>query len=268
MIEISKGFKVTTIAGTGSPGYLWKGYSTNHKGQLNRPTGMALRVIFGYGELYITDTGNNSIRHINLSSDFSDLSSFYVGTMAGPSDRLAGNTDGEWDKARFSSPTGVATTNTGVYVADTGNNSIRFFRYLTQDSEISVSTVLSNIPSPIGIVVDELGYMFISSGNMIKVRNPSNALFDFMGTTTAGLRHSVSQRIGGRLVPQMPLFDSPQYLALSPILDVLYIADTNNNMVRDVSLTCVDDASRDPGTFLGTGEDPATQTYAPGGESF
>ena len=72
-----------------------------------------------YGNLYVADTLNHTIRRI-------DHISGRVTTLAGVSGSR-GYADGEFNRARFNSPMGIAVSPDGqrVYVADTGNHVIR-----------------------------------------------------------------------------------------------------------------------------------------------
>ncbi|MEN6320944.1 MAG: hypothetical protein ABFD82_19590 [Syntrophaceae bacterium] len=67
--------------------------------------------------LYVTDTGNNTIRKIVIATGV-------VTTLAG-SAGVSGSADGTGLAARFYNPSGIATDGTNLYVADTGNNTIR-----------------------------------------------------------------------------------------------------------------------------------------------
>ncbi len=67
--------------------------------------------------LYVADTGNNTVRKITTSG--------VVSTMAGTAG-VPGSKNGTGSGALFNSPNGVAVDGSGnVYVADTGNNLIR-----------------------------------------------------------------------------------------------------------------------------------------------
>ena len=71
----------------------------------------------GSGNVYVADTGNNTIRKITPAGVVSTLAG-----MAGSS----GSADGTGSAARFYYPFGVAVDGSGnVYVADTYNNTIR-----------------------------------------------------------------------------------------------------------------------------------------------
>ena len=70
------------------------------------------------GNLYVADTGNNTIRKIVLASSL-------VSTVAGTAG-AAGATNGVGSDARFHNPNGLAVDGSGnLYVADTGNQIIR-----------------------------------------------------------------------------------------------------------------------------------------------
>lgn len=69
------------------------------------------------GTIYVADTGNHVVRRITASGA--------VSTLAG-SAGTSGSTDGAGEAARFNEPHGVAIDGNGsVYVADTGNHTIR-----------------------------------------------------------------------------------------------------------------------------------------------
>jgi len=68
--------------------------------------------------LYVTDTGNSTIRKIVISTGV-------VTTLAGSSAGSSGSTDGTGTSARFYSPYGITTDGTNLYVADTFNHTIR-----------------------------------------------------------------------------------------------------------------------------------------------
>jgi sugar lactone lactonase YvrE len=78
------------------------------------PTGLATD---SAGNLYVADTGNNTIRKITPGA--------VVSTLAGKAG-VTGSADGTGAAASFNAPSAVAVDSAGdVYVADTGNNTIR-----------------------------------------------------------------------------------------------------------------------------------------------
>jgi hypothetical protein len=88
--------------------------TTTSAGTFNSPSG----ITSDGTNLYITDTGSNTIRKIVISTG--DTS-----TLAGSTAGSAGSTDGTGTAALFNSPSGITTDGTNLYVADTGNNTIR-----------------------------------------------------------------------------------------------------------------------------------------------
>ena len=96
---------VTTVAGGGSQGYL-DGQGT--EAQLDTPMGVAVDV---FGQVYVTDMGNNCIRMINTTG--------FVSTIAGLGTDGSGHVDGNGVQARFTAPEGIAIDANGtIYVSD------------------------------------------------------------------------------------------------------------------------------------------------------
>ncbi|MCF7688574.1 MAG: SMP-30/gluconolactonase/LRE family protein [Cephaloticoccus sp.] len=96
--------------------------------RFNNPTGLAFD---SAGNLYVADTGNNTIRRITPDGQ--------VTTLAGAATPGSGGAiDGDRTSARFFGPSGIAVTPTGtLFVTDKSNNLIR---RITPDGH--VSTVL------------------------------------------------------------------------------------------------------------------------------
>src|SRR5947207_2104669 len=129
------------------------------------PTGLA---VDGAGNVYVADSGNNTIRKITPAAK--------VTTFAG-SAGLLGSADGTGTAARFYGPFGVAVDASGnVFITDTGNNTIR------KITPARVVTTLGGLPlspgtsdgagfnarfnSPRGMAVDSAGNIYIGdTGN-------------------------------------------------------------------------------------------------------
>jgi len=86
---------------------------TGEAARFNSPDGMT---IVGQ-DLYLCDTNNSDIRKVNISSKV-------VSTIAGQAN-IAGTEDAKGSAAHFNLPTQIATDGKSLYIADSGNSSIR-----------------------------------------------------------------------------------------------------------------------------------------------
>jgi ABC-type branched-subunit amino acid transport system substrate-binding protein len=101
---------VSTLAGTGSPGYADGPIAT---AQFSSPVGLAVDAA---GNVYVAEGGNHCVRLIRPDG--------MVATLAGTGE--PGYQDGPAGEAQFDGPTDVAVNSMGVlYVADSGNDRIR-----------------------------------------------------------------------------------------------------------------------------------------------
>jgi sugar lactone lactonase YvrE len=123
LVQNGAQFVVETVAGNGVPGYIDGDAAV---ARFNVPTGLALSPDGHL--LYVTDTGNNKVRRLNLLTH-------RVDTLAGSGD--AGGLDGPGSLASFIQPIGVAVDPSGaLWVSEFGGYRIR-----RVDAEGNVSTV-------------------------------------------------------------------------------------------------------------------------------
>ena len=151
---------VTTLAGTA--GSIGSADGTGASARFNQPAGIA---VDASGNLYVADSGSNTIRKIAAGG--------VVTTLAG-SPGVAGFADGTGASARFSNPRGLALDGSGnLFVADTGNSTIR------RITPAGAVTTLAGSPGqfgsapgagaaalfdvPVGIAVDSTGNVFVSN---------------------------------------------------------------------------------------------------------
>lgn len=119
-VTVSTG-KITTVAGTGSPGYNGDGIKAT-SARLTDPTGISSDYL---GDIYIADTLDNRIRKVSMSTGI-------ITTVAGTGPFGTGTGDYNGDfieatSARLNCPYDVAVDWFGhVFIADTNNNRIRF----------------------------------------------------------------------------------------------------------------------------------------------
>jgi sugar lactone lactonase YvrE len=207
----------------------------------NGPQGLALSPV---GEVLVADTGNSTLRRINVGTDTVD-------TLAGAAS--AGSDNGIGLAAQFRTPgAAVLDANGNLYVADAGNHTIR------KVTISGVATTLAGAPgspgfldgtgaaarfsTPRGLVLDPAGNLYVAdSGNhVIRVISPAGHVTTFAGI--AGLPGSLD---GTR---ETARFSLPRGLALDAQGN-LYVADTFNFSIRKVTPTgLVTTLAGSPGT--------------------
>jgi sugar lactone lactonase YvrE len=110
--KITPNGAVTTIAG--QAGTIGVADGSGHEARFSQPRGVAVDTL---GDIYIADTGNDTIRKMTRGGK--------VTTLAGEA-KVAGSVDGTGGVARFDGPRAVALDAGGdVYVADTQNTTLR-----------------------------------------------------------------------------------------------------------------------------------------------
>ncbi|MFT6179564.1 MAG: sugar lactone lactonase YvrE [Akkermansiaceae bacterium] len=194
--------------------------------KLDHPSGL---VADGIGNLYLADEHNHRIRKINLATGV-------VSTIAGSS--TAGYLDAVGGAAQFLFPRGLTIDAAGnLYVADTGNHSIRKIS-LPDNTVTTVAGTgavgfidgergLGQLSSPRAVVAGAAGELYVADTGNHAVRRIASAgeLTTLAGTGTAGFLDGPGQSA---------LFSTPTGLTL--LQDVLYLTDRDNHRVRVVEL--------------------------------
>jgi sugar lactone lactonase YvrE len=150
---------VTTIAGTaGVPGSV---DGTAAVARFDTPSAVA---VGADGTVFISDTGNHTVRRLDRTGR--------VSTLAGKAGS-AGATNGAASTARFNAPLGLAVSATGsVFVADSGNHLIR---RINADGTVSTlagvaeswgdedgPAATARFNGPVGLVLDPSGALLVA----------------------------------------------------------------------------------------------------------
>lgn len=242
---------VTTLAGSPLAG---SADGTGASAQFRWPQGVAVDTA---GNVYVSDADNNTIRKITAAG--------VVTTLAGAVDY--GYADGTGSSAMFTGPGALTVdANGNVYVADTYN-----FRIRKVTPEGVVTTIAGSdatIPadgtgsgasfySPVGIVVDATGNLFVTDNHTIRKITPAGVV-----TTIAGV-YGTSGSSDGTGVDAS--FNNPTGISIDANGN-LYIADTNNSLIRKMTPAGVVTTIAGSGTAAyadGTG--PAASFFYPTG---
>ena len=222
---------ITTVAGTGNPGYSGDGAAATAC-KLSFPEDVA---VLANGDVYIADTGNHAIRKVVAATGT-------ITTIAGTGNPGSSGDGGAATSAKLNSPRGIAVASNGdVYIGDRSNNKIRKVTALTGlistfagtgtagytgDGGLATSARLS---TPQGLHLHTSGDLyFADSGNNVirKIAAITGIVTTVAGTGTAGYTGNGGPATSARL-------DAPEAVHLAPTGDI-YIADTGNQAIRRV----------------------------------
>jgi trimeric autotransporter adhesin len=176
---------ITTFAGNGSAGYSGDG-GLAIDAQLNHPSALALDA---NGNLLVADTGNNVIRKVTADGAIS--------TVAGTGNPGVATDAQPAIAAPLNAPAGIVISGHSVFIADTGNHSVRVIdaegnirRVAGMDASGSDGdngpALSAHLQMPRGLAFDGKGNLFIADqaagnvrrvdadGNIASITNPSN----------------------------------------------------------------------------------------------
>lgn len=224
-------YTITTIAGTGTPGYAGDGGPAN-LAQLYLP----FAAVFTGGSLYIADQVNNVVRIVtggNISTLAGNGTEGYLG------DGKAANA------AELFDPTGIVVDSKGnVYVSDTRNQVVRmittagiistFAGNVNEGAGISGDTgtaVTAQLDFPGGLALDSQNNLYIADTANNKIRIVSSASGNEINTFAGNLFADYAGDGGPAIDAEL---NNPEGVAVDGAGNV-YIADTSNNRIRMVT---------------------------------
>jgi len=216
---------VTTLAGTaGNSAYIAVD-GTGAAARFGGPVGIAI----DRTNLYVTDFNTAAIRKIEIATGV-------VTTLAGTSLRL-GSADGIGAAARFNKPAGIATDGTNLFVADSGNHTVRKVVIATGEVTTLAGTAGSaNVTDGTGTAAQFVQpFAMATDGTNLYVSDFSaNTLRKVViatgvVTTLAGTAGSTGSADGTGAAAR---FDYPRGLVADGAN--LYVADYNNCTIRQL----------------------------------
>lgn len=232
--KVSAAGVVVLIAGSGASRYFGGDGGQATGARLHAPSGLAEDA----GDLYIADAANNRIRKITPAG--------VITTVAGTGDAGWKGDNGQAAQAQLNGPLSVAVDSLhNVYIADTGNNSLR---RITPGGVISTVSSQLNAPSYVVIGPDQSVYVadtgnnrvvrFTPSGGMNTITQllaPAAVLVDSQGDLfVSGPTKVVKLTPAGTLSVILEGLNAPRGLALTPDGDLL-VVETGANVIRRIS---------------------------------
>jgi len=232
--KVTAGGTISTVAGNYPDGAGFSGDGTPAtNAQLAQPFGV---VTDKAGNLYITDSFNNRIRMVDTSGN--------MYTIAGNGTAGYSGDGGPATSATLYKPFGISIDNAGnLYFADSSNHRIRKI-----DTSGNITTVAgtgtpgfagdgglatkAQLFRPWDVKVDSAGDLYIADydNNRIRLVTPDGVINTIAGSSGPGYAGDGGAATSAKL-------NFPTGIALDPSNGNLYIADSGNNVVRQLTPT-------------------------------
>lgn len=245
--------KISTVAGGGGVGYAGDGGAAT-SASLWDPYGVW---VDSQGNIFIADLSNQLVREVTASNG--NINTFAGNTGGGGFSGDGGPAAG----AQLEYPWGVVGDNKGtIYIADSNNNRIRV---VTPDGNIHTyagngvgsyagdggKATAASLHQPFGIALDSAGNLYISDyqNNRIREVTTDGNIKTVAGNGKAGFSGDGGLAVNAEL-------NGPYGLAVDSSGDI-FIADYNNNRVREVTTNGIINTVAGTGAFGYSGDSGA-----------
>jgi uncharacterized repeat protein (TIGR01451 family) len=247
---------VTTIAG--AAGVFGSADGTGSAARFNAPGGIA---VDSAGNLYVADTGNETIRKITAAG---------VTTLAGTAG-VIGSTDGTGGAARFYNPYALTVAGTTLYVADAFNSTIRkvtsagvvttFAGTAGGFGNVNGTGSAARFNNPYGVAATSTGTIYVADSRNMEIRKitPARAVTTLAGSATTDGGGIGSSDGTGRTAR----FNYPNGVAVTGT--TVYVADTFNSTIRKVTSTGVVTSFAGTAGAVGSADGTSAQFHDPYG---
>jgi len=245
--------KISVVAGNGTRGYSGDGGPAN-KAQLNTPHEVRFD---SKGNIYVAERDNHVVRYV-------DMKTLIISTAAGTNMAGFSGDGGTANKAQLNQPHSIALDRSdNVFICDIVNNRIRRIDPKTGTISTYAGTGArtpapeeggladTSLPGPrsIDVAPDGKMYLVLREGNKLFVIDPAaGRLKHLAGTGELGYTGDGGPALGAKFGAPGNALNGPKGIAYSPD-GSLYIADTENHVVRKINLQ-----TGIVSTVVGTGE--------------
>jgi len=231
--------------------------------RLTGPTGLA---VDSTGVVYFAEgsIGSGSGLDLGAFKIWKVTAKGIVLTAAGNALNSYSGDNGPASLAQLDTPAGMAFDSNGnLYVVDSANNRVR--RISPDGSIVTVAgngnsgfsgefgpAVNAALNHPMGIAVDLLGFLYIADtgNNRVRAVDPSGMIYTVAGNGNAAF-------FGDGTIAQNAALRGPRGVAVDPLRN-LYIADTLNHRIREVTLDGILNTVAGSGQGFGGDGGPAT----------
>jgi sugar lactone lactonase YvrE len=247
--EITPNGVIQRIAGTGIAGLGYAGPSgfPARLSSLDYPEDVAVNA---QGDVYIADTYNNRVVEVTPNGQVVDVAGDGVAGYSGDG--------GLGAFAELNEPTGVAVDSQGnLYIADSANNVIRRVAaktgiittvagdYAADQASDGLGgfsgdggpATQARLNDPQGVAVDGAGDLFIADtfNNAIREVTPNGIISTVVNSASPGGGIPPAGPETSGAAPTASELNTPYAVAIDPSTDTLYIADTNNSEIAEVT---------------------------------